>query len=132
MTLCLSSDTALPSLCSRADCWGSGQQEDVWDVWSPGHKVLADGPAVLAGSPTSSAVLGEEAGRLVAGCAVELQPCPRVGWRLGREQETCPKLTRKVNVVRVCFHGMQHVSVVPDWLVQVAVSLACCWKLENK
>lgn len=43
----------------------------------------------------SSAVLGQEAGQLVAGCAVELQPCPRVGWGLEREQETCPKMTRE-------------------------------------
>lgn len=36
-------------------------------------------PVVLAGSPTSSVVLGQEAGQLLAGCAAEIQPCPRVG-----------------------------------------------------
>lgn len=45
---------------------------------------------VLAGSPISSAVPGQGAGH-----AVEIQPCPRVGCGLEREQETCPKTTRE-------------------------------------
>lgn len=50
---------------------------------------------VLAGSPTSSAVLGQEAGQLVAERAVEIQPCPWVGCGLEREQKTCLKTTRE-------------------------------------
>lgn len=43
--------------------------------------------AVLA-VPTPSAVLGQEAGH-----ALEIQPCPRVGCGLEREQRTCSKTT---------------------------------------